>query len=79
MAARLYCGMPVTLPPDHRSIDWTGVQPDDSPIEPLNSRNFLERLQRLEARARDIALLRQGMTEQNRHEERLHRDSERPS
>ncbi len=28
-------------PRDNRSIDWTGVQPDDSPIEPLDGRTFL--------------------------------------
>lgn len=71
--------MPAPRMPDGRSIDWTGVQPDDSPIEPLNSRNFLERLERLQARARDITRLREGMREQHPHEARLHRDPERPS
>ena len=71
--------MPVKRPPDDRSVDWTGVRPDDSPIEPLNSRNFVERLQRLEERARDLRLLRRARTEQHAHEERLSRDPERTS
>ena len=63
--------MPVKQPPDDRSVDWTGVRPDDSPIEPLNSRTFVERLQRLSERARDLRLLRKARTEQHAHDETL--------
>ena len=58
--------MPVKRPPDDRSVDWTGVRPDGSPIEPLNSRNFVERLQRLEERIRDLRLLRKARAESSR-------------
>ena len=71
------CEMPARHLPDDRSVDWTGVRPDDSPIEPLNSRTFVERLQRLSARARDLTLLRKALAEQRAHEERLSRNPER--
>jgi len=31
--------------PDERGIDWTGIQPHESPIEPLDARTFPPRLQ----------------------------------
>ena len=46
---------------DNRAIDWTGVQPDDSPIEPLNARTFVLRLRRLEEWVSDLRRLRQAM------------------
>ena len=63
--------MPDKRPPDARSVDWTGVRPDDSPIEPLNSRTFVERLQRLEERARDLRLLRRALMERHGQDETL--------
>ena len=71
--------MPAMRPPHDRGVDWTGVRPDDSPIEPLNSRTFVERLQRLEERIRDLTLLRRARREQHTHEERIPRDPERAS
>ena len=64
-------------PPENRSVDWTGVHPDDSPVEPLDGRSFLARLRMLGERARDLTLLRSAWTEQRSHEKRLPRDTER--
>ena len=64
-------------PLENRTADWTGVRPDDSPIEPLNSRSFLVRLRMLSERARDLTLLRRARTEQQSHDKRLSRDPER--
>ena len=58
-------------PPDNRSIDWTGVQPDDSPIEPLDGRTFLLRLRRLEEYVHDLTLLRRALMEQQSHGPRV--------
>ena len=58
--------MPVMQPPDDRGVDWTGGFPDDSPIAPLDGRTFVERLQRLSERARDLTLLRRARTESAR-------------
>ena len=63
-------------PPDNRRIDWTGVQPDDSPIEPLDGRTFLLRLRRLEAHARDLTLLRRALMQRQAHDRRVSADSE---
>ena len=63
-------------PPDNRSIDWTGVQPDDSPIEPLDGRTFLLRLRRLEEHVHDLTLLRRALKEQLSHDPRVSSDSE---
>ncbi len=63
-------------PRDKRRIDWTGVQPDDSPIEPLDGRTFLLRLRRLEECARDLTLLRRARMEQQPHDRRVSPDSE---
>ena len=71
--------MPVMRPPKDRSVDWTGVHPDDSPIGPLDSRSFLARLRMLSERARDLTLLRRARTEQQSHDERFSRDPERAS
>ena len=60
-------------PPEDRGVDWTGVRPDDSPIEPLDSRLFVARLQRLSERVRDLTLLRQALTERHTSEERQKR------
>lgn len=63
-------------PPDNRSIDWTGVQPDDSPIEPLDGRTFLLRLRRLEEHVHALRLLRRALIEQRSHDPRVSSDSE---
>ena len=63
-------------PPDNRSIDWTGVQPDDSPIEPLDGRTFLLRLRRLEEHVHDLTLLRRALMEQQSHDPRVSSNSE---
>ena len=63
-------------PRDNRSIDWTGVQPDDSPIEPLDGRTFLLRLQRLEECVRDLTILRRARMERQPHDRPVSRDSE---
>lgn len=63
-------------PADERRIDWTGVQPDDSPIAPLDGRTFILRLRMLGERARDLTLLRRARNEQQPHDRRVHRDSE---
>ena len=62
--------------PDDRGIDWTGVQPNDSPIDPLDARTFLLRLQRLDERVRDLRLMRRALTEQQPHDRRLSPDPE---
>ena len=62
-------------PPDERRIDWTGVQPDDSPIEPLDGRTFLLRLRRLEGYVHDLILLRRAMKEQQAHDRPVCPDS----
>ena len=61
-------------PPDNRSIDWTGVQPDDSPIEPLDGRTFLLRLNRLEQHVHELRLLRRALKEQQCHGRPASRD-----
>ena len=63
-------------PADERGTDWTGVQPDDSPIEPLDERTFILRLRMLGERARDLTLLRRARNERQPHDRRVHRDSE---
>jgi hypothetical protein len=63
-------------PTDNRGIDWTGVQPDESPIERLDGRTFLLRLRRLDERVRDLKLLRRALMEQQTHNRRVSRDSE---
>lgn len=63
-------------PADERGTDWTGVQPDDSPIAPLDGRTFILRLRMLGERARDLTLLRRARNEQQPHDRRVHRDSE---
>ena len=63
-------------PHDDRSIDWTGVQPDDSPIEPLDGRTFLLRLRRLEEHVHALRLLRRALMEQRSNDPRVSSDSE---
>lgn len=63
-------------PADKRRIDWTGVQPDQSPIAPLDGRTFTLRLRMLGERARDLTILRRARRERPPHDRRVHRDSE---
>jgi hypothetical protein len=57
-------------------IDWSGVAPDQSPIERLNARTFAARLRLLGERAEALTVLRQAMSEQRSRGEPLPRDSE---
>jgi hypothetical protein len=62
--------------------DWTGVQPDQSPIAPLDARTFAARLHRLSERSASLTTLRRAFTEQHPSGEHLPRRSEpapRPS
>lgn len=52
--------MPSMQPQERDGVDWTGVQPDTSPIGPLDSRSFPVRLQRLGERARSLTVLREA-------------------
>ncbi len=61
-------------PLDNRRIDWTGVEPDDSPIEPLDGRTFVLRLRRLDEHVRDLTILRRARMEQQPHDRRVSRD-----
>jgi hypothetical protein len=45
-------------------IDWTGVQPDDSAIDPLDASSFLARLRLLAERAHSLTILRRAFAEQ---------------
>ena len=65
--------------PDHSDIDWTGVQPDRSPIAPLDAYFFAERLRRLSERATSLMILRNAFTQQQSHGERFSQDPESPS
>ena len=52
-------------------VDWTGVGPDRSPIEPLNDHTFAVRLRRLSERAQSLTILRGAFAEQHAHGEQL--------
>ena len=45
-------------PPERSNVDWTGVQPDQSPIEPLDDKSFTVRLRLLSERARSLTIFR---------------------
>ena len=62
--------------PDNRGIDWTGVRPDDSPIEPLDGRTFVLRLRRLEEHVHDLTRLRRALKERQTHDRPVSRDPE---
>jgi hypothetical protein len=66
-------------PREGDGVDWTGVQADTSPIDPLNERTFSARLRRLGERARSLTVLREAFTEQQSHGERIPRDSDSAS
>ena len=63
-------------PTDNRGIDWTGVQPDESPIEPLDGRTFVLRLRRLDECVRDLTILRRARMERQTHDRQVSQDSE---
>jgi len=63
-------------------VDWTGVQPDQTPIPPLDDQTFAGRLRLLSERAESLTRLRTAFTDQTRHGQQLPRDFEptaRPS
>jgi hypothetical protein len=62
--------------PDESSVDWSGVQPDQSPIEPLNADTFIARIELLSERARSLKILRRAFVEQKSNGEQLHRNPE---
>jgi hypothetical protein len=72
-----YYGMRMQ-PEDEQNVDWTGVQPDQSPIAPLDGRTFTERLRLLSERANSLTILRNALTQRS-HADQLSRDSEPPS
>jgi hypothetical protein len=62
--------------PDKSEIDWTGVQPDPSPIRPLDAVTFVERLRQLTDRAAALTLMRKAFHDQHFNDEQISRDSE---
>jgi len=62
-------------PPD---IDWTGVEPDRSPIAPLDATSFVQRLNRLSERVRSLRTLRAAFQQQRPHDPGPARDTEPP-
>lgn len=46
-------------------IDWTGVEPDQSPVQPLDANTFAARLRLLSERAESLTTLRRAFTEQH--------------
>jgi len=52
-------------------IDWTGVGPDESPIEPLDSHTFVVRLRHLSERAESLTLLSGGHRKAGRPQDLL--------
>jgi len=63
-------------PSNHSRIDWTGVQPDQSPIAPLDERTFTMRLRLLSERATNIMILRNAFKQQHPDGHQLSRDPE---
>jgi hypothetical protein len=61
---------------DHFEIDWTGVQPDQSPIAPLDADTFVERLRFLSERANSLLILRNALSQQQHHGDQLPRNSQ---
>ena len=69
----------VAQSPEGPAIDWTGVQPDRSPIAPLNEESFIVRLRLLSERAESLTILRKAFAEQSSHGEQLPRRTEAPA
>lgn len=53
------------------TIDWTGVQPDRSPIRALDADTFATRLRLLAERAEGLTRLRQALHDQSPHGQQL--------
>jgi hypothetical protein len=58
-------------------IDWTGVEPDQSPVRPLDAHTFATRLRLLTDRVESLTILRKASTEQSSSGEHLLRRSVR--
>lgn len=63
-------------PSNQPDIDWTGVQPDQSPIAPLDERTFKIRLRLLSERATSLMILRNAFKQQQAHGDQSSRNSE---
>lgn len=61
-------------PIDQDGVDWTGVGPNESRIEPLDGRTFSDRLRRLSDRAGSLTVLRRALYQQQPHGKRFRRD-----
>jgi hypothetical protein len=57
-------------------VDWTGVEPDDSTLAPLDAATFTMRLTRLSERAASLTALRRAFAEQHPRGEQLSPDPE---
>ena len=57
-------------------IDWTGVEPDQSPVAPLDAHTFVLRLRLLGDRAASLTVLREAFVEQHRRGQQRPRPSE---
>jgi hypothetical protein len=66
-------------PLDDEEIDWSGVRPYRSPIAPLDSVTFLERLRLLSDRADSVTILRKAFQQQNPHDNEVSRYPEPPA
>ncbi len=64
---------------DPPAIDWTGVEPDRSPIGPLDPESFVTRLRMLNERANSLLILREAFAQQKPYAGQLPRDSKPPS
>lgn len=61
---------------DDSKVEWTGVQPDLSPIEPLDDKTFPVRLRLLSDRAAGLSILRKTFAQQQPYGEQLPRNPE---
>jgi len=59
-------------------IDWTGVEPDQSPVAPLDGHTYVARLRLLSERAASLTTLRKAFAEQHPSGEYIPRRSEPP-
>ncbi len=59
-----------------QDLDWTGVKPDDSPIEPLTAETFVSRLNRLSVQVNALRRLQDAFNNRgDRDGGQLPRDS----
>jgi hypothetical protein len=56
-------------PLNDSTIDWTGIQPDQSPIGPLDANSFIVRLLLLSERAESLTVLRNAFRQQQSYGE----------